>query len=73
MCCAEAVVGKRGSSAAAVISGVGGQEGGGRIRASGIVVGKDGLGGEGQEGGVAGVLRTKPHERLVLPKSIVRK
>ena len=62
MCCAEAVVRKRGLLAAAVISGVGGQEGGGRIGASGLVVGKDGLGGEGQEGGVAGALRTKPHE-----------
>ena len=65
MCCAEAVLSERDSLAAAVISGVGGQEGGGRLGASDLVVGDDGLSGDGQEGGVAGALRTKPHERLV--------
>ena len=71
MCCAEAVLSERDSLAAAVINGVGGQEGGGRLGASDLVVGEDGLSGDGQEGGVAGALRTEPHERLVLPKSIV--
>ena len=61
MCCAEAVLSERDSLAAAVISGVGGQEGGGRLGASDLVVGDDGLSGDGQEGGVAGALRTKPH------------
>ena len=48
MCCAEAVLSERDSLAAAVISGVGGQEGGGRLGASDLVVGdgEDGLGGE---------------------------
>jgi hypothetical protein len=58
--------GKRGLLAAAVISNKRrGWARGGRIGASGLVVDKDGLGGEGQEGGAAGALRTKPHERLV--------
>ena len=67
MCCAEAVLSERDSLAAAVISGVGEQEGGGRLGASDLVV-DDGLSGDGQEGGVAGALRTKP----VIVRSIVQ-
>jgi hypothetical protein len=66
VCCAKAVLSERDSLAAAVISGVGGQEGGGgRLGASDLVVGEDGLSGDGQEGGVAGTLRTKPHAVIV--------
>jgi hypothetical protein len=65
VCCAEAVLSERDSLAAAVISGVGGQEGGGRLGASDLVVGDDGLSGDGQERGVAGALRTKPRAVIV--------
>jgi hypothetical protein len=70
VCCAESVLSERDSLAAAVISGVGEQEGGGRLGASDLVVGEDGLSGDGQEGGVAGALRTKPH--AVIIRSIVQ-